>query len=130
LFALGALRLDLGTAFQMGPGYFPLVLALIMAGLGLVVMFGAFRTAPSSERMTFALRGPVIVTTTLMMFGLVVRGLGLLPAIAATTLLASYASRHASLPRGLLLTVGLTAFCVGVFHYGLGLPIPLFGNWL
>jgi hypothetical protein len=29
-----------------------------------------------------------------------------------------------------VITAVLTAFCLAVFHYGLGLPIPVIGPWL
>jgi len=129
-FAVESLWLDLGTAFQMGPGYFPLVLAIVMIGLGLVIMAGAFRTAPASIGSLVPLRGILIVTATPVIFGLVVRGLGLLPAVALIAFVSIYASRRANLGRAALLSAGLTAFCVLVFHYGLGLPVSLFGNWI
>ncbi len=37
-FMAGALTLDIGTAFKMGPGYFPLVLSGLLVLLGLIVM--------------------------------------------------------------------------------------------
>jgi hypothetical protein len=37
-FAWQAFNLELGTAFRMGPGYFPLVLAVILTLLGIVIL--------------------------------------------------------------------------------------------
>ena len=37
-FAIGALNYDLGTAFQMGPGYVPLTLGCALAALGALVL--------------------------------------------------------------------------------------------
>src|SRR5687767_8889366 len=37
-FAIGALQYDLGTAFQMGPGYVPLTLGCVLAGLGALIL--------------------------------------------------------------------------------------------
>ena len=36
-FTLGAREYDMGTAGRMGPGYFPLVLGIILAGLGILI---------------------------------------------------------------------------------------------
>jgi hypothetical protein len=35
-----------------------------------------------------------------------------------------------SVPLAIVLTAGLTLFCVAVFHWGLGMPVPLFGPWV
>ena len=45
-------------------------------------------------------------------------------------LLSAFASRMARAHVALILAAVLTLFCVGVFVYGLGLPIPLVGRWL
>lgn len=129
IFALGATRLNLGTAFQMGPGYFPLVLSMVLMGLGAAIAIGSVNGGQAAK-MRLAGRGALVVVITPIIFGLTVRGLGLLPSIALISFLSIFASQHASLKRALLLAIGLTAFCVAIFHYGLGLPIPLFGRWL
>ena len=41
LFGVQALGLELGTAFRMGPGYFPLVLSGILILLGLAIVASA-----------------------------------------------------------------------------------------
>ena len=65
-----------------------------------------------------------------VVFGLTVRGLGLVPALALVVLISAFASRRMSLWLAVALTVGLTVFCVLVFSLGLGLPLRLFGPWL
>ena len=42
-FAFSALNLDIGTAFRMGPGYFPLILAGILIFLGVVIVVRSLR---------------------------------------------------------------------------------------
>jgi hypothetical protein len=129
LFALGALGLELGSAFRMGPGFFPLVLAAALMGLGLLSIAGSLG-APSRPFTAVPWRGLVLILASPVVFGLTVRGLGLLPSIALVVLIASFASRKMSAPLALALTVGLTLFCVLVFGIGLKLPIPLLGPWL
>ena len=63
-------------------------------------------------------------------FGLFIRELGLIPCLALVAFVSSFASRLAKLPLSILLAILLTLFCVAVFIYGLGLPIPLIGRWL
>ena len=129
LFALGALGLELGSAFRMGPGFFPLVLAAVLVGLGLVSIVGAVGS-PTRPFTGVPWRGLVLILSAPVIFGLTVRELGLAPSIALVVLIASFASRTMSVRRALLLTVCLTAFCVLVFGIGLKLPLPLLGPWL
>jgi hypothetical protein len=64
-----------------------------------------------------------------IVFGATVRGLGLVGATALVVLLSAFASRRVSPGFAVVLAVSLTLFCVAIFHYGLGLPIRLFGPW-
>ena len=129
LFLLGALGLERGTAFRMGPGYFPLVLAGLLIALGLTVITKSVGSISSSigaipwRPFGLILSAPVI-------FGLTVRGLGLVPAVATVVLISAFASRRVSARLALILTAGLTVFCVMVFGVALKLPIPLFGPWI
>ena len=42
-FAIQSLGLEIGTAFRMGPGYFPLVLAIVLIVLGAIILVQAVR---------------------------------------------------------------------------------------
>lgn len=123
------MQLAIGTTFQMGPGYFPLVLAGVMAALGLLIMLTAI--GGSHSPIAFVpLRSLVLVLAAPALFGLTVRGLGLAPAIALGGLLCVLASRDVSFWTAIAITTGLTIFCVLVFSVGLGLPFQLIGPWL
>jgi hypothetical protein len=129
LFAYGALGLELGTPFRMGPGFFPLILAGILILLGLLIAFQGLRR-PSADPLNVPWQGLILILVAPIVFGVTVRGLGLLPAVGLVVLISAFASRKMSAWLALLLTIGLTLFCVLVFSYGLGLPIRLFGPWL
>jgi uncharacterized membrane protein len=122
------LSLPVGSALRMGPGYFPLVLAglLVIAGAAIALRSIGKDTAVNAP---MPWRGLVLLLPAPIVFGAIVRGLGLVAAIALVVLISTFASRRASPRLAILLAVGLTVFCVGVFHYGLGLPIRLFGPW-
>jgi uncharacterized membrane protein len=120
--------LPIGSALRMGPGFFPLLLAVLLVLIGLAVVFvpsGAAET-PSGP---IPWRGLAVLLPAPVIFGATIRGLGLAPAIALIVLITVFASRNVSLRFAILLTIGLTAFCVALFHFGLGLPIRLFGPW-
>ncbi|MGH6762883.1 MAG: tripartite tricarboxylate transporter TctB family protein [Phyllobacterium sp.] len=128
-FAWNALLLPLGTAFRMGPGYFPLVLAGLLIFLGLVVIVQAtqYEDVPIGP---IAWRGMLLILPAPVVFGLTVRGLGFAPALFLTALIAAFASRKMKPVTALLLAGGITLFSVIVFSYGLGLPFRRFGPWL
>jgi hypothetical protein len=120
------LTLDLGTAMQMGPGYFPVLLAGALCLLGLVIALQGVWAGPSSFG-NVSWRGIVLVGLSPITFGASVQPLGLVPALALSTLLASLSSRRLGLRLALAITLGLTVFCIAVFAFALGMPVALFG---
>mgnify|MGYP005840120693 CR=1 FL=1 len=128
-FAYHSLGLELGTPLRMGPGFFPLILALILVGLGIAITLRSV-SAPAEAFHFVPVRGLVLILPPPIVFALTVRGLGLVPTTALVAFIASLASQKVGLVYGVAIALGLTAFCVLVFHYGLGIPLPLFGPWL
>ena len=130
-FGYAATGYPLGTAFRMGPGYFPLVLAGLMALLGvLIVAKGVTAAAAEGEIGPVPWRGVVLILAALVYFGAGIRGLGLVPSLFGAALLSALASRRNGPASALVIALALTLLCVLIFHYGLGLPVPLFGPWL
>jgi hypothetical protein len=129
IFALSAFGLQMGTTLRMGPGYFPMVLALILTGLGLAIVVSAFASVGEALG-PFAWRGMILILAAPVFFGLTVRGLGLVPSVFVTTLVAALAAPKLRLPSALALSLAVTVFATLVFSYGLGLPFRRFGPWL
>lgn len=128
-FAVESLNLELGTAFRMGPGYFPFILAILLVLLGVVVLISALRE--ESEAIGhIAWRGIFLILPAPIFFGLTVRGLGFVPSIFLTSLIASFASQKMKPLTALVLSIGLTIFALVVFSYALGLPFQRFGPWI
>ncbi|WP_103256861.1 tripartite tricarboxylate transporter TctB family protein [Tabrizicola aquatica] len=130
LFGVQSLGLEIGTAFRMGPGYFPLVLSGILILLGLAIIASAIHDRGSEAIGTLAWRGAFFILPAPIFFGLTVRGLGFVPAIFLTTLIAALASFKMRPHSALLLAAAVTVFATLVFSYGLGLPFRRFGPWL
>lgn len=129
-FGVQAMGLEIGTAFRMGPGYFPLVLSAILILLGLFIIASAIHDRGSDGIGTLAWRGVLFILPAPIFFGLTVRGLGFVPAIFVTTLIAALASFKMRLHWALVLAASVTLFATVVFSYGLGLPFRRFGPWL
>ncbi|MDY6961982.1 tripartite tricarboxylate transporter TctB family protein [Pseudorhizobium marinum] len=128
-FAIQSLTLDLGTAFRMGPGYFPLILACALILFGGIIFVQSLRIEGDAIG-HIAWRGMLFILPAPIFFGLTVRGLGFVPAIFLAALIASFASSKMKPLTALVLSFCLTIFSILVFSYGLGLPFRRFGPWL
>lgn len=130
-FGIAASGYEIGTGLRMGPGYFPLVLAVALGGLGLaIVAKGLMAAGEDSDMGVVPWRGMALVLGSVIFFGATVRGLGLAPALLATLFATALASVLNTPASAALLAVALTAFCLLIFTYALGVPVPLVGPWL
>ena len=121
-------ELPLGTLRHFGPGMLPRILAVLVALCGAVIMFDAWRR--DGERLErISLRGVVFVLGAAVAFGLSVRPLGLLVAGPLALLLCTGAAPDARWGQSLVFAALLTAFCLGLFRFALGQPIPV-APWL
>jgi Tripartite tricarboxylate transporter TctB family len=130
LFGVQSLGLEIGTAFRMGPGYFPLVLSGLLLLLGAGIIVSAVRGTGGEGVGILAWRGAFFILPAPIFFGITVRGLGFVPAVFLTTLIAALASLKMQLHWALALAGVVTLFATLVFSYGLGLPFRRFGPWL
>ena len=103
-FAWGATKYSLGTAARMGPGYFPLMLGILMAILGGVITFKALvvETEDGDKVGRWALKPLFFIISANLLFGLMLGGLpsikfpafGLIVGIYALTFVASLAGEE------------------------------------
>ncbi len=121
--------MKIGTAAEMGPGFFPLMLSIVLAILAIGVGFTSIPEDSPPLRLA-GLRPAILVIGSPLIFAATIRTLGLVIAIAVTTFVVSFASRHATVKHSLALTAGFTVFCVAIFSYLLNMPIPLWGTLL
>ncbi|WP_100500025.1 tripartite tricarboxylate transporter TctB family protein [Geodermatophilus chilensis] len=128
-FALTSSTYEIGSALDMGPGYFPLVLGGVLVLLGIVIAVKG--AAGESEDL-----GPVpwkavaLLVGGLLFFGFTVRGLGLVPTLLVTVFLSAMAGRRARVIPALVIAASLTALSVLIFVVALQLRLPYFGPWL
>lgn len=129
-FALDSLlHLRIGQAFSMGPGYFPLVMGLILVGFGVAIALQAIgKTTEIVSKVSW--RGLGLVMASIVFFALTIRGLGMAPSLFGSVLMAAQSSGRMSWWGSILLAVILTIFSVIVFIYLLGLPYPIIGRWI
>jgi putative tricarboxylic transport membrane protein len=119
---------EMGTAVRMGPGYFPRVLSILLALIGLAALVRSF-IRPGEAVGRLAWWPALLVLGATAIFGLLVRGAGLVLSLFVLVLISAYASRKFRLPSTVLLAAGLAVFSALVFLKGLGIPLPLLGSW-
>ena len=124
LFAGIAVTYKLGTAARMGPGFFPFYLGLLLAGLGIAVMFFSLRE--EGHKVDKFHWWPLFwVLGSIFVFGMLLKITGVLVAGVAVVVGSAFGSNEFKLRDALLLAIGLTIFCAAVFVGGLKLPIPM-----
>ena len=132
-FGLGAIIIgqdyEMGTAGRMGPAYFPTVLGGLLSLVGAIAVVRSL-LRPGEAIGRFYIKELVIVLSAVLLFGLLMRGAGLVPAVLVIVGLSAFASPKFKLGEAALLAGGLALFSVVVFVKLLGLPMPIFGPWL
>jgi len=122
LFATADLPGHRGLAF--GPGTAPRLFAGLLAAVGVVIaLVGLFVEGPRVER--YAVRGPLLVTASVLVFAVTIKPLGLVVATFVTILVAGTASAETRWRELFVWALVLTGFCTMLFYYVLGLPLPL-----
>lgn len=116
--------LEAGELRALGPGMLPRWVALLIGAAGLGFVAVAFiKDGVELER--WSLRGPLLVTLGVVGFALTIRTVGLALAGPLVVLVGGAASSEVRLKELAVFAVLLTLFCIGVFRYALGLPIPI-----
>ena len=129
-FAAGSLAYDIGSPVRMGPGYVPLVLGIVVTGLGILVIAKGFIAGEQDPIGNVDWRAVILITAALLFFGLTVRGLGVVGALFGASLLAAAARSQTSVREALIIATGLTALSVVIFIFALQLRLPLVGSWI
>jgi Tripartite tricarboxylate transporter TctB family len=129
-FVVGSLGYELGTPLRMGPGYFPLLVGVIVAALGLAIVLKGLIAGEVISFGAIPWRAVAAIVLALLFFGFTVDGLGFVPTCAVAALLTTLASSRVRPVRAVLVAAGLTVASTLIFVVGLQLRIPLWGPWL
>jgi hypothetical protein len=117
----------IGTATQMGPGYFPALIGVLLSVLGAAMVVIGLRSGLHRIPLTWSeIEGVVLIVASIVTFGFLIDRVGLIVAIFVSMAIAC-ARRVLSHPLEVFLTYcALTAFCALIFIYFFDMPIPLF----
>ena len=139
-FAYGATSYNIGTGARMGPGYFPLLLGVILAIIGGIVLFKSLVVeTPAGDRVgSWAWKPLSFIIAGNLLFGILLGGLpsikfpamGLIAAIYGTTLVVSLAGDKFKLKEVLALATVLSALSYVAFIVVLKLQFPVWPSFI
>jgi hypothetical protein len=121
---IAARNYSLGDAGHMGPGYFPILLGVVLAFIGLLLVARA--VVMEGERVgKFQLWPLAVIAFAVCVFGATIEVFGLAVALVLVTMISALASRESRLLESVGLAFVMAAFSVGIFAYVLRLPLPV-----
>jgi hypothetical protein len=123
-FGFFSLRMPLGTANHMGPGYFPLLVSVVLCVLSVGTIALSLRRSVSIEAP--AMRPLFWVIASTVVFVTTTRTLGVVPAVFLTVVMASVADKDARPLHAALLALGASLVSWLVFIVVLRLPLTAF----
>lgn len=115
----------MGSAFRMGPGYFPFYLGVIMVVIGAIMTGRAYRVEGEGIG-RWGWRPLLWLSAAFASFGLLIDEAGFVLALLALIIASSLAGRDTRPIELMLLIVVLITGSVALFIYGLELPYQLF----
>ncbi len=139
-FALGATNYNIGSSARMGPGYFPFIIGVLLAVLGLVVIAASLKvkTVDGEPVGRIAWKPLGFIIGANVLFGILLAGLrsidlpamGLIMAIYALVVVACMAGAHFSLKLALILATVLAIGSYLIFILGLSLQFQVWPTFI
>lgn len=139
-FAWGATTYTVGSGARMGPGYFPLMLGILMAILGAAIIFEALvvETEDGEKIGSWAWKPLTFIIAANLVFGLALGGLpsikipalGMIAGIYALTFIASLAGDEFKVKEVLILATVLSILSYLAFVVLLKLQFPVWPTFI
>jgi hypothetical protein len=120
--ALYAQRYDIGELQEMGPGYFPVALGILLAILGLFIAIPAFFREGTTIHIEW--KSLLWVLVSIAVFAIALNKAGLILATILSVLAASIPSKSSWKTR-VILALCIAAITYSVFLFGLGMVLPV-----
>jgi hypothetical protein len=128
--ALEGQHYNIGTMRQMGPGFFPVALGVILVLIGITIagtsLAGGAEDGESVLPAKPDWRGWLCIIAGPFLFIVFGKYGGLAPATFACVFVSAMGDRSASWKGAFLLALGITVFGVALFSYILKVPFPIF----
>ena len=91
-FAWGAASYKIGTSTRMGVGFFPLIIAIGLAILGLILLISSLRPSADANRIAdWSLKSVFLVLLSVVLFGVLIEPAGLIVTVPVLLICSAYA---------------------------------------
>ena len=114
---------EVGELNQMGPGFFPSALGIIMAVLGGLISISGIGTSVKSR--DFNYKPAALITLSIIAFALLIETIGALIAIAALVFISTATENKLNWRKKLILFIALFIIALLVFKVSLGMNFSL-----
>jgi putative tricarboxylic transport membrane protein len=115
--------------FSFGAGTAPRIFGVMLLGLGgAIAVVGILTEGP--QLATYAWRGPLFVSLSILSFAVTIRPLGLVVAAFSSFMIAALGTPETRWKETVIVGICLTAGCSLLFPYALGLPLQLLPRFL
>jgi|AntAceMinimDraft_12_1070368.scaffolds.fasta_scaffold175965_1 hypothetical protein len=111
----------LGELNQMGPGFFPTIIGILLIIFGLLVAIPAFFTQGTPIK--FETKSFVLILVSILVFGVLLNPLGLPLAAALSSFISTFAGKK-PLRTKILISISIAAITYCIFIWGLSMSIP------
>jgi hypothetical protein len=139
-FAWGATTYNIGSGARMGPGYFPLLLGILLAIIGMVITFEALtvETQDGEKIGKWAFKPLIFILAANFTFGVLLGGvpsmgipaMGLIVGIYALTFIASLAGNEFNAKGVFVLATALAIGSYVAFVWALKLQFPVWPSFI
>lgn len=117
-------NLQVGTSSQMGAGYFPLVLGVLLLIVGLAItVVGLWRGGARFD--LWSVRASIFVCAAFLLFAVAIEWAGLLLTAPVCTMLAAMGTVRFRTVQHTTLAIAVSLVAVAIFIWALKIPIPL-----
>lgn len=117
-----AQRYEFGDLNHMGAGFFPVVLGILLAALGMMIAIPAFFR--SGQAIEVRWKAFVLVLVSIVVFALTLKLVGLIFATALAVMVSTLADKETRWKSRLMIAAGVALITYLVFGLGLGMVLP------
>ena len=125
VFSTWATYYKIGSASDIGPGYFPAMLGVILVILGILNLLKSIATGETKIPASIAWRPLILILLANILFGVLLPSMGLVVAIFALVIVSSYAMPDTQIKETILLATLLSVVGCIVFAWALSMPLPI-----
>jgi hypothetical protein len=128
--AISTLNLEIEGDQGIGPGYFPVVGAIVLFALGAILCCRALLRPGAVVDFRHGILPAAFITASVLLFAALLYSAGLAISVLVTAVIASSASREMRLSAKIYLAIFLMCLTLLIFGLLLSLPMPFWPAWM